>query len=232
MRNFRFEAFLLMIGMIVMGLLVMLGLGRVNQSVRTVNVRGLAEMDVEVNKVTWPISVKEVGNDLGSVYSLVSKSANAVVKFLKDNGLSDDEIAVTTPNVVDRAANAWDNNWKSRYNVTSKIVVTSNKVKLVMGLMSRIGELIEKGVAINSGDYDYYPIYEYTELNSIKPQMIEEATKNARAAAEKFAKDSNSKLGKIKTANQGLFSIENVDEYTPNIKHVRVVTNVTYFLED
>jgi len=232
MKNFRFEAFLLMIGMIVMGLLVMLGLGRVNQSVRTVNVRGLAEMDVEVNKVTWPISVKEVGNDLGSVYSLVSKSANAVVKFLKDNGLSDDEIAVTTPNVVDRAANAWDNNWKSRYNVTSKIVVTSNKVKLVMGLMSRIGELIEKGVAINSGDYDYYPIYEYTELNSIKPQMIEEATKNARAAAEKFAKDSNSKLGKIKTANQGLFSIENVDEYTPNIKHVRVVTNVTYFLED
>lgn len=232
MRNFRFEAFLLMIGMIVMGLLVMLGLGRVNQSERTVNVRGLAEMDVEVNKVTWPISVKEVGNDLGSVYSLVSKSANAVVKFLKDNGLSDDEIAVTTPNVVDRAANAWDNNWKSRYNVTSKIVVTSNKVKLVMGLMSRIGELIEKGVAINSGDYDYYPIYEYTELNSIKPQMIEEATKNARAAAEKFAKDSNSKLGKIKTANQGLFSIENVDEYTPNIKHVRVVTNVTYFLED
>ena len=69
-------------------------------------------------------------------------------------------------------------------------------------------------------------------MNSIKPQMIEEATKNARAAAEKFAKDSESKLGKIKTANQGLFTIENVDEYTPNVKHVRVVTNVTYFLED
>ena len=232
MKNFKFEAFLLMIGMIVMGLMVMLGLGRVNHSVRTVNVRGLAEMDVEANKVTWPITVKEVGDELTSVYAKVSKSAEVVVKYLKDNGLNDDEIAVTAPQVVDRMANYYDNSWKARYNVSSNIVVTSNKVKLVMELISRQGELLEKGVAINSSDYDTYTIYEYTELNTIKPQMIEEATKNARAAAEKFAKDSDSKLGKIKTANQGLFTIENVDAYTPNIKHVRVVTNVTYFLED
>lgn len=232
MKNFKFEAFLLMIGMIVMGLMVMLGLGRVNHSVRTVNVRGLAEMNVEANKVTWPITVKEVGDELTSVYAKVSKSAEVVVKYLKDNGLSDDEIAVTAPQVVDRMANYYDNSWKARYNVTSNIVVTSDKVKLVMELISRQGELLEKGVAINSSDYDTYTIYEYTELNTIKPQMIEEATKNARAAAEKFAKDSDSKLGKIKTANQGLFTIENVDAYTPNIKHVRVVTNVTYFLED
>ena len=232
MKNYKFEAFLVMIGLIVMGFCVMLGLGKVNQSVRTVNVRGLAEMNVEANKVTWPIAVKEVGNDLSAVYAQVSKNADAVVKFLKANGLNDDEISVTAPNVVDRAANYYDNSWKQRYNVTSNIVVTSNKVKLVMELISRQGELIEKGVAINSSEYGNYTIYEYTELNNIKPQMIEEATKNARAAAEKFAKDSDSKLGKIKTANQGLFTIENVDEYTPNVKHVRVVTNVTYFLED
>ena len=98
--------------------------------------------------------------------------------------------------------------------------------------MSLQGELMKQGVAIAASDYGTYTIYEYTELNSIKPQMIEDATKNARAAAEKFAKDSDSKLGKIKTASQGQFSIENIDENTPYIKHVRVVTNVTYFLED
>ena len=232
MKNYKFEAFLVMIGLIVMGIFVMLGLGRVNHEVRTVNVRGLAEMDVEANKVTWPISVKEVGNDLTKAYAEVNKKANDVVKFLKDNGLSEDEISVTAPNVVDRAANMYDNDWKVRYNVTSNIVVTSSKVKLVMELVARQGELIEKGVAINASEYGNYIVYEYTELNSIKPQMIENATKSARAAAEKFAKDSDSKLGKIKTANQGLFTIENVDEYTPQIKHVRVVTNVTYFLED
>lgn len=232
MKNYRHEAFLLMIGMIAMGFMIMLGLGRVNHSVRTVNVRGLAEMDVEANKVTWPISVKEVGNDLKAAYAKVSENADAVVKFLKDNGLTDAEINVTEPKVVDRATNMYDNSWKMRYNVTANIVVTSNKIKLVMELKARQGELVEKGVAINSNEYGDYTIYEYTELNSIKPQMIENATKNARAAAEKFAKDSDSKLGKIKTANQGLFTIEDVDAYTPNIKHVRVVTNVTYFLED
>ena len=211
MKNLKLEAFLLMIGLIFMGLCLKIGLGRVNRDVRTVNVRGLAEMDVEANKVTWPIAVKEAGNDLSAVYAQVSKSADVVVKFLKDNGLTDDEIAVTAPSVVDRATNYYDNSWKQRYNVTTNIVVTSNKVKLVMELIPRQGELIAKGVAINSSEYGNYTNYEYTELNSIKPQMIENATKNARAAAEKFAKDSDSKLGKIKTANQGLFTIENVD---------------------
>ena len=232
MKNFKFEASLLMIGLIVMGFMVMLGLGKVNQSPRMVNVRGLAEMNVEANKVIWPIVVKVVSNDLNTLYNDVNKNNNAVVKFLKDNGLTDGEIVVDAPQVVDRAANMFDNDWKQRYNVTSKIIVTSQNVTLVRSLMSRQGELLKQGVAIAAQDYGTNTIYEYTELNSIKPQMIEEATKNARAAAEKFAKDSESKLGKIKTATQGLFTIENIDENTPYIKHVRVVTNVTYFLED
>lgn len=232
MKNYRFEAFLLMIGMIVMGIFVMLGLGRVNQSPRTVNVKGLAEMNVDATKVIWPIQVKLVGNDMNTIYSQINNSNDAVVKFLKDNGLNDDEISVNAPLVVDRAANMYDNDWKQRYNATAKIVVTSKQVALVRSLMSRQGELMKQGVAVTDQEYGTSIVYEYTELNSIKPQMIEEATRNARAAAEKFANDSESKLGKIKTATQGQFSIENIDENTPFVKHVRVVTNVTYFLED
>lgn len=231
MKNFKFEASLLMIGLIVMGLLIMLGLGKVNMVQRTVNVKGLAEMDVEANKVTWPIVLKIVGNDLNTIYSEVNKNNDAVVKFLKDNGVSDSEIRVDAPQLVDRAANMYDNYWKIRYNMTSKIIVTSSNVAVVMELMSRQSELLKQGIAIAAQEYGTNTVYEYTDLNVIKPQMIEEATKNARAAAEKFAKDSESKLGKIKTATQGQFSIENVDENTPQMKHVRVVTNVTYFLE-
>ena len=73
--------------------------------------------------------------------------------------------------------------------------------------------------------------FKYEGLNAIKPQMIEEATKNAREAAEKFAKDSDSRLGKIKTANQGTFTIENRDSNTPYIKKIRAVTSVTYYLK-
>ena len=122
-------------------------------------------------------------------------------------------------------------NMQFRYNVTTVITVTSSKVDLVRSLITEQGELLNRGIAITSGDYRYNVNYAYTGLNKIKPQMIEEATKNARTAAEKFAKDSDSKLGKIRTY-QGQFSIEDRDANTPYLKKVRVVTSIEYLLED
>lgn len=97
--------------------------------------------------------------------------------------------------------------------------------------MSRVGELLKQGIAISAGDYGSQVEYEFTSLNKIKPAMIEEATRNAREAAAKFASDSGSELGKIKNATQGLFSIENRDQYTPYLKKVRVVTSIDYYLD-
>lgn len=99
-------------------------------------------------------------------------------------------------------------------------------------LMNEQAALLQKGVAIVSGDYQYNSEFLFTKLNELKPQMIEEATKNARVAAEQFAKDSDSELGKILNATQGQFSIEDRDANTPYLKKVRVVTSVTYSLED
>ena len=115
---------------------------------------------------------------------------------------------------------------------TAVATVATNDVALVRKVMEKQGELLKNGIAFSGSDYQYRTIYSFNGLNEIKPTMIDEATRNARAAAEKFAKDSDSKLGKIKTATQGVFSIEDRDENTPYIKKVRVVTNVQYFLED
>jgi hypothetical protein len=93
-------------------------------------------------------------------------------------------------------------------------------------------ELGKQGIAISGGDYQSKPVFIFKKLNELKPVMIEEATKNARAVAEKFARDSNSKLGKIKSASQGEFSIEDRDSNTPYIKQVRVVSTVEYYLSD
>ena len=98
------------------------------------------------------------------------------------------------------------------------ITVASSKVDLVRRLINEQSELLKQGIAITGGDYMYRVKYEYSDLNSIKPQMIEEATKNTRTAAQKFASDSDSKLGKIKRASQGQFSISDRDEFTPYIK--------------
>lgn len=234
MKNFRVEAIILSIGLLLLGVFIERGFSEFAGRDRSVNVKGLAEMEVPADKVTWPLVYKSLGNDLNALYEEIKRSNRTITEFLKEKGLTDKEISINAPVIVDMKAERYGNNQDSpyRYNVTTVITVTSNKVDLVRGLITEQGELLKRGIAITTGDYQHNIQYEYTGLNTIKPQMIEEATKNARQAAEKFAKDSESTLGKIRHANQGQFSISDRDPNTPHIKKVRVVTTIDYSLED
>lgn len=234
MKNFRVEAIILSIGLLLLGVFIERGFSEFAGRDRSVNVKGLAEMEVPADKVIWPLVYKSLGNDLNALYEEIKRSNRTITEFLKEKGLTDKEISINAPVIVDMKAERYGNNQDSpyRYNVTTVITVTSNKVDLVRGLITEQGELLKRGIAITTGDYQYNIQYEYTGLNTIKPQMIEEATKNARQAAEKFAKDSESTLGKIRHANQGQFSISDRDPNTPHIKKVRVVTTIDYSLED
>lgn len=226
-------AFLIALGITLLGIFIYIGLSKFSANSRVVTVRGLSEREVNANKVTWPIVSKQVGNDLTSIYKEVEATNNAIVQFLKSNGISDKEFSVNAPKVQDMQADNYGGTQAPyRYNVTSVVVVTSDQVQKVNELMSKQSELIAKGIAIVAGDYNYQTLYEFTELNKIKPDMVADATKNARKAAQKFSEDSQSKLGKIKTASQGQFSIEDRDQYTPYIKKVRVVSTIEYYLED
>lgn len=233
MKNYIIESIIISIGLFLIALFLKNGLEDFSNKDRVVNVKGLAEMEVAANKVTWPLMYKEIGNDLTALYNKINSSNESIVNFLKENGLEENEITVNAPEIVDMNADRYSSNQNNyRYNVTQVITVASTKVDLVRQLINEQSELLKQGIAITGGDYIYRVQYEYTDLNSIKPQMIEEATKNARSAAEKFASDSESKLGKIKRATQGQFSITNRDEFTPYIKKVRVVTTIDFFLED
>ena len=233
MSNWKTEAIVLAIGMVALGAQVKQGINNFVAKDRVVTVKGLAEMEVPANKVTWPLMYKEVGNDLSTLYNKISHTNKAIVGFLKNKGIAEDEISINAPEIIDMQAERYVGENKTyRYNVTTVITVTSNKVDLVRNLISEQGELLKQGIAITGGDYRYNIQYDFTSLNEIKPQMIEEATKNAREAAQKFAKDSDSELGKIKRAVQGQFSIENRDANTPYIKRIRVVTTIDYSLED
>ncbi len=200
---------------------------------RVVSVKGLAEVEVPANKVTWPIVFKLVGNDLPTLYNSVNKTSDKIIKYLNGNGIANEEIATNAPKVEDLEADRYNTNKKPyRYIVTSVITVTSGQVDKVRKLIVSQGELLKEGIALVSSDYENRIQYEYTSLNELKPQMIADATKNARKAAEQFAKDSDSRLGKIMWASQGQFSIYDRDDNTPYIKKVRVVTSVKYALEN
>ncbi|MDE6444007.1 MAG: SIMPL domain-containing protein [Muribaculaceae bacterium] len=224
---------LLSAGLFLLGTEIKQGLNSISDNQRVVTVRGLSEREVKANKVTWPIVSKEVGNDLPTIYSNIERTNAAIVSFLKSNGLTDAEIAVNAPQVLDLQADRYSsNNMPFRYNVTNVVVVTSSKVDKIRELIEKQTELLKQGIAIVAGDYQYQTVYEFTGLNAIKPEMIADATKNARQAANKFAEDSESELGKIKTASQGQFSIEDRDQYTPYIKQVRVVSSIQFYLKD
>lgn len=217
------------IGLMVLGLCVKLGFDSLREDSRIVTVKGLAEMDVEANQVTWPLSYKLVGDDLGVLYNNIAANNDAIISFLKSKGLEESDISIGSPSVYDSAADRYNNKKSSRYALTMTLTVYTTNVDLVRTLSSELGELMKQGILVSTSEWNGIN-YEYTALNKIKPGMIAEATKNARAAAERFAEDSGSKIGRIKTAYQGQFEICNRDSNTPHIKHVRVVTTIVYTL--
>lgn len=222
----------LAVGLLALGLCIRGGLKSFNDSQRIVEVRGLSEREVPADQVTWPISFKLTGNELPAVYAQISSTNNVIVEFLRANGIAEKDISVSAPQVNDLSADRYNSQpIPFNYSVTSVVTVSSSQVDKVRQLINRQGELLQKGIPIST-DYSNPITYKFTGLNSIKPEMIAEATKNAREAAEKFANDSESKIGKIKEARQGQFEVNDRDNYTPYIKTVRVVTKLVYYLED
>ena len=227
------QALFLAFGIIVLGFCVKSGLEGLAGKDRKVVVKGLAEKEVEADKVTWPIVSKEIGNDLPELYQKINATTSTIRQFLMANGVKTSEINVNAPVVLDLNAERYaDNKNPYRYNITSVITVTSNNVKLIRSIIARQGELLEKGIAIVDGGYDNPVKYEYVAFRKMKPKMMQEAIENAEQTAAQFAKNSKSKIDKIMNADQGQFSIEDRDSNTPYIKKVRVVTTVTYSLKD
>ncbi len=223
------ESIILAIGVMVMGWCVKAGIDNFTNKDRKVTVKGLAEREVPADKVTWSISTKETGNDLPTLYERINVQAGKIKTFLKQNGLEESEITVNPPSVSDLEAREWGDNQKPfRYIVNTTITVATTKVEAVNKAIFKQAELLKQGVALDSS----YPNYEYASFQQMKPEMMSEAIKNAQKTAEQFAEASESKLGKIQTAGQGQFEIENRDENTPYIKKIRVVTTVTYSLDD
>lgn len=233
LKGWTLEAAIIAAGLIVLGLCIKNGIDNFVNKDRKVTVKGLAEMEVPADKVTWPIVTKEMGNDLQLLYTDIKTKNKAVVDFLKKNGLSDAEISIEAPRVNDRDANDYSSNTPSsyRYNVANVITVTSKQVDKVREIRARQGELLAQGVAIVDS-YESGMAYEFTSFKKLKGKMMDEAIENARKTASQFAKRSGSKLDKIITADQGQFSINDRDDNTPYIKSVRVVSTITYSLKN
>ena len=233
MKNYIYESAMVAIAIVLLGLCIKWGIDDFANKDRKVTVKGLAEREVEADKVTWPIVFKEMGNDLPTLYDDIKVKQTKIKAFLLKHGVKADELTVNASKVVDMAANQYSNNNKAyRYNITAIMTVTSHNVKLVRSIINQQGELLRQGIAIVGDEYESPIVYEYVSFTSMKPKMMEEAIQNAEKTANQFAATSHSTLNKIVSADQGQFSIEDRDANTPWIKKVRVVATITFSLKD
>ena len=232
------EAMVLAVGIVAgLGLLGWLlggSLVRFKQFERTVTVKGLAEREVPADTALWPITFTGANDDLDQLYGGLADDAGRVVAFLTARGFTDQEITVAPPAVNDKLAQQWGGSSDGglRYTAIQTITVSTGRIDVVRAALGDLAELGHEGVVISGGDYGSRTQFVFTGLNDLKPAMVEEATRNAREVATKFAEDSQSRLGKIKRAQQGVFSINDRDANTPHIKKVRVVSTIEYYLAD
>lgn len=206
---------------------------------RSVTVKGLAEKNVTADLAIWTIKFQATGNNLTEVQKKLENSLNIIMAYLKENKFSAAEIAINRINTNDLNANPYYDKAanKPQFILTQSITVRSPQIMQVAQSSERIGSLVGEGVLFANEEYARPVHYVFTKLNDVKPEMLAEATQNAKQAAEEFAKNSQSRVGQIKRANQGVFSIlpqddiPGADETSYINKKIRVVSTVEYYLD-
>lgn len=221
------------VAIIICSLILAGGMKNIMKNQRTVSVRGLSEREVDADLGVWKLSFSLGGDDLSKLKNEIIQKNLVVIEYLNQHGLDENDYSVLAPEINDTTVNIYIDSSRRGFNYIAKqsILIRTNKVQAVKNASSDTLDLMGKGISVTS-DYDNKVQYYFNGLNEIKPEMIAEATENARKAAEQFAHDSGSKVGKIQNASQGLFSIEDAAPGLENKKSVRVVTTVVYSLAD
>lgn len=219
-------------GIALSGLFIGLGFLNAKHPLQYVEVKGLAEEIVKSDEGIWTLNIKLVNNDLNALYENISKAQQATREFLIHQGFKAEELSMNPVSVVDNQSVSYNTNQEMpRYSADTGVTVSSHQVDQIANAIQKTGDLVQQGVVVTSSN----ATYRFSQLNEIKPKMLEAATQSARVAAESFAKDSHTSLGGIHHASQGLFTITDAnssfDSGNSILKKVRIVTTVEYQLK-
>lgn len=231
------SAALVAAGLLGAGWLAGQGITRFRTDDRYVTVKGSAERTVDADLVVWPLAHSVLGSDLAGLQSQLDANTAAIQRFFTEAGFGPGEVSVAPPRLEDRwTYSSVDNRPPERYRYSTTVTLRTTQVPKALAALRGSGRLVAQGVQLGGeggeGASAGGPSFEFTHLNTIKPALIAEATSNARRSAEQFAKDSGAHVAGIRSANQGVVSIEDRDAGSPHVKTVRVVSTVEYFLRD
>lgn len=232
-------------GFIIAAIILGRGIQRFKTEDRTISVKGFSEREVKSDLVVWTIRTRIANNDLSEGSKSIEEAKNKVIDFLLRNNIKQEDIIQKDLIVNDKKAQEYNNPIGDTYRfIIDKIIqVRSSDVDNVQKVSRMTDELLKAGVVLsNRNEYEGSVKFFFTKLNEIKPDMLSEATRNAKEAAEKFAKESNTNLGGLRKATQGLFTIIDRDDFLSGqtnygmsgsdlYKKVRVVVNVDYSIK-
>jgi hypothetical protein len=235
---------LLLIGLALGGYFIGTGITRFKSDTRTVTVKGLVEREVKADQAIWSLRFRRASNNLQDAHALLVADRDTSLSFLKAQGFNDEEIRRQPTRTIDKLAREYgqsEGTEQFRYLATASLIVTTSKVDLVTKAIGATEELLKSGVVLDGQDYDgkANPRYVVTTFNDLRPQLLADATKNARTTAQQFASDSGARVGKIRSANQGaiqIFGSDGNDEsapYSPTStpsKKIRVVSTFEFEL--
>lgn len=235
-RSFAVLGLCLAFGLAVFGVQVNRAVRRAREFDRYLTVRGASELEVKATLAIWPIRAAAFAEDLPGLKKSMEATRDIAVEFLRERGIPAEDINSGLPVVQDRHEIRTEDGHKisPRYKAVITLVVRSKKPDVVKQAIQQVDRLLDKGVSIVTSEYNDRadrPEFLFDGVNDVKPSMIAQATANARASAERFAHDSNARVGAIRQATQGVLEIEDRDVASPEIKKLRVVTTVEFFLE-
>ena len=220
------------LGIIVAGWLLAAAATSYIDSKRTIVVKGLSEKVVRADMANWLITFKVTGDKLPDLQSQMIVNRKKVKNFLFSFGFNEQsEMSDSPMSVIDYYSQNYGERPVYRYLLQTTVLLRTDKVDVVKKAMGETGQLINQGIVIDIPQYGPIGEFLYTKLNEIKPEMLKEATQNARQAAEQFAKDSNANIGDIKSAQQGLFTVTDRDSASPDWKNIRVVSTVEFLIK-
>jgi hypothetical protein len=187
-----------------------------------VEVKGLSEKIVKADTAIWSMNFEIKSNNVDSLYADIEKNISVIKAFLIEKGFESSEINVAPVNI-------YQDTYKDaafRYNSTNQVSVYTKKVDLAKSASNDTLLLVKKGVVLNQNSISF----EFSDLNSIKPDMLAEAIKNARDTATQLASNAGTSVGKATRGNQGVFDITEKDPGSPEYKKIRLVSTLRFLL--
>jgi len=188
-----------------------------------VEVKGLSERIVKADTAIWSLNFEVKSNNVDMLYADIEKNLNTIKSFMKQKGFDESEINVAPVNI-------YQDTYRDalfRYNSTTQLSLYTKKVDLVKSASKDTLIFVKAGIAMNQNSINF----QFSDINSIKPEMLGEAIKNARESAEQFAKDSGSSIGGISRGNQGVIDISDKDPGSPEYKKIRLVSTLRFLLK-